>query len=398
MENTNLTLYLEINNSNFVFFVNESDDQNNFKVIYEFKTSAEGIENKRISDLKKISYVIKENIYTIEQKLNFTFKEIVLILDNFDPTFINLGGFKKLNSSQVLRENITYILNTLKSCVDTVEINKAIIHIFNSKFCLDNKKIENLPIGLFGDFYSHELSFTLLNKNNYKNLNSIFKECNLKIKKILIKSFIQGANLSNKNKNIDTFFHIKLNENYSKIFYFENNCLKIENNFSFGTDIIIKDICKITSLKEKTVKSILNKIDFQEKIFEQETVNESLFGDDNYRKIKKKLIYDIIFARVKEISELILFNNINFQYFNKICNNVFLEIDSTSQLKCLRTVYKKSFSIKNISNFEIIDDMTNESILNTANELVHYGWKKEAIPISHSKKSLIARFFDTLFG
>ena len=27
-----------------------------------------------------------------------------------------------------------------------------------------NKKIENLPIGLFGDFYSHELSFILIIK------------------------------------------------------------------------------------------------------------------------------------------------------------------------------------------------------------------------------------------
>ena len=33
-------------------------------------------------------------------------------------------------------------------------------YIFSiQNFNLDNKKIENLPIGLFGDFYSHELSF-----------------------------------------------------------------------------------------------------------------------------------------------------------------------------------------------------------------------------------------------
>ena len=36
---------------------------------------------------------------------------------------------------------------------------KKIIHIFNSKYILDKKNIENLPIGLFGNFYSQELSF-----------------------------------------------------------------------------------------------------------------------------------------------------------------------------------------------------------------------------------------------
>ena len=57
----------------------------------------------------------------IEQNCNYTFKEIVLILENFNPTFINLSGFKKLDGSQVLLENITYILNTLKSIVEETE-------------------------------------------------------------------------------------------------------------------------------------------------------------------------------------------------------------------------------------------------------------------------------------
>ena len=81
-----------------------------------------------------------------------------------NPKFINLSGFMKLNGSQILRENITYILNMLKFDIDKIESKKTILHIFNSKFLLNNKKIENPPIGLFGDFYSHELSFSLIEK------------------------------------------------------------------------------------------------------------------------------------------------------------------------------------------------------------------------------------------
>ena len=84
------------------------------------------------------------------------------------------------------------------------ELKKTIIHIFNSKFCLDEKKIENLPIGLFGDFYSHELSFVLINKNDYRNLTNIFNKCNLRIKKTFIKNFIKGVSLSENYKNILT--------------------------------------------------------------------------------------------------------------------------------------------------------------------------------------------------
>ena len=82
-----------------------------------------------------------------------------------------------------MRENITYILSTLKSLIEETEVNKKILHIFNSKIFLDNNDIENLPIGLFGDFYSHELSFSLINKNDYKNLKNIFSQCNLKLRR-----------------------------------------------------------------------------------------------------------------------------------------------------------------------------------------------------------------------
>ena len=146
------------------------------------------------------------------------------------------------NSSQILNENITYIINELKSCIQDTEEKKTILHIFNSNFNLDNKKTENLPIGLFGDHYSHELSFILINSNDYLNLNDIFAKSNLKIKKILSKSFIKGVNISENFNNTKTFFKIEINKNISKIIYFENDSLKSTQEFKFGTNIILKDI------------------------------------------------------------------------------------------------------------------------------------------------------------
>ena len=74
-------------------------------------------------------------------------------------------------------------MNSLKSCVDTVEVQKNILHIFNSNFFLDSKKIDNLPIGLFGDFYSHELSFALVENNHLKNLENILLNVILKLER-----------------------------------------------------------------------------------------------------------------------------------------------------------------------------------------------------------------------
>jgi cell division protein FtsA len=398
MNNSSQILFLEINNTNFIFSIGKSDELDNFKINYKLDVPLKGFENNRISDLEKAFNTIKESIYLIEQKLNFTFKEIVIILENFNLTFINLTGFKKLNGSQVLRENITYILNTLKSYVGQIEPKKSIVHIFNSKFYLDNKKIENLPIGLFGDFYSHELSFALINKNDHKNLNNIFDRCNLNIKKLLIKSFIKGANISEGHNNIGTFFQIKINKDSTRIFYFENNSLKFEQSFKFGVDIILNDISKVTSLKKEIIKMILEKLELKEGILDNELIEEEFFKNNSYRKIKKKLIYEIALARINEISELVMLKNINLNYYNKVSKVIFLEIDSGSRLKGLKEVFKTTFSMNGIYEVKFLDDLPNENLLKTANKLVYFGWKKEAIPIIQSQKSIIARFFEAIFS
>ena len=390
-------LFIEINHSEFIFIVGEKNEEENLKLTYKLILPIQGIVKSKISDFNLVLSTIKNNVYLIEQKLNFTFNDTILIINNFDCSFINLTGFKKLNGSQILKENITYILNSLKSNINDTEDKKNILHIFNSKFILDKKKVENLPIGLFGDFYSHELSFCLINKNDYKNLYNIFDKCNLKIKKIYLKSFIEGAFISNAYEKCDTFFQIKINENNSQIFYFENDSLKFEQNFNFGTDLIVKDISKVTSLKEHIVQRILETVISNQDISKDELIGKDLFLNENYTKIKKKLFFEIAKARIEELLEKLLIKNINFSSLNKKKQTIFLKIRDKSHLKCFEETY--SFFLKG-SNLEVkyLDDISPEDQIVNIDRLVNFGWKKEAIPVANPKKSVIAKFFDALFS
>ncbi len=398
MINSHLTLFLEINDRNYIFIIGKIDQNNIFKIEYKLEVPLKGIENNRISNFDEVLNIIKENIFLVEQKFSYTFKELVLILENLNPSFVNISGYKNLNGSQILRENITYILNTLKNSVEEIETKKMIIHIFNSKFNLDNKKIENLPIGLFGDFYSHELSFSLISLNNHKNLISIFEKCKIRVKKLLIKSFVKGANISDNNKDLDTFFVIKINEKDTKIFFFENNCLKFEQDFKFGTDIIIQDISKITTLSKEEIEIILEKIKLSEDIPKDEILEKEFFTKNNFRKIKKKLIYEVALARIKEILEIVLFENVNFKYYNKFSYSIFIEIEQKILLIAFKAIFEKNLNQNGYTEVKFINLLTTENLLNTANKLVHFGWKNEAIPVTSSKKSKIRRFFDAIFG
>ena len=391
-------LYIEINKTEYIFAVGLNDEENHFKLIHKESTPIQGITNNKITDFELVHDTLKKNIYLIEQKINFTFKETILIINNFDYSIVNLTGYKKLNGSQLLKENITYILNSLKANINEFEKNKTILHIFNSKYCLDKKNIENLPVGLFGDFYSQELSFSLINNNDYKNLNNIFSKFNIRIKKIFLKGFLEGAYLIGEKKNLDSFFKIEINTSDSQLIFFDNASLKFVENFQFGSDLILNDISKIISLKKETIKKIISNSILKKIISEEEFLEKEYFKNENFRKIKKKLIHDIALARIQEVAELILLKNINVRSFLKEQIPIYLNISDEANFRCFRESYEFSFSSekKLIVNYQ--ENITFENTLNDARKIAYFGWKKEAVPIINAKKSLIARFFEALFN
>ena len=394
------TLFVEINDLHYIFVVGKYDENQNLKIIEKIITPNEGIEKNKFTNIDLAEKLIKKNIQNIEDKINYIFKEVTIIIDTFENSCINISGFKKLNGSQVLKENISYILNSLKLAISESEKKKTILHIFNSKSILDGISIENLPIGLFGDFYSHELTFFLIDNNDMKNIKQVFNKNNLTIKKILIKNFIEGTQIINQNNNkIETFYKIKINKDRSHISFFDKASFRYEEYFNFGTSIIFKDISKVCSIKNETIVKILSDKFLGNKKLENdnEFLEEKYFDNDSYRKIRKKLIIDIVNARIEEITNIILKKNINIESLNKNNAKIFIIIEDQLIFDNFQKNFK--FYISQKYNFEpdLINNFQIDSSIVSAAYLSAYGWKKEAVPVTQTKNSLITRIFKSVF-
>ena len=394
------TLFVEINESNYIFVAGIHDDNQNFKIIEKIISPNEGISKNKFIDIYQAQAEIKKNVQIIEDKLNYVFKEVTIIIDGFDYSCINISGFKKLNGSQVLKENISYILNSLKLDITENEKEKTILHIVNSKSVLDGIRVENLPIGLFGDFYSHELTFFLIGNNDMKNIQQIFTKNNLNIKKVLIKNFIEGAQIINQNNNIETFFKIKINKDRSHISFFDKASFRYEEYFNFGTNIIFKDIAKVCSINNETIEVILSDKFYGNKNFENdnEFLEERYFTKESYRKIRKKLIIDIVNARIEEITSIILNQNINIESLKQNNAVVYIIIEDQLILDNFKENFKFYFLKDYNFNLNLIDDFEIDSSIMSAAHLSLYGWNKEAIPVTQIKNSLITKIFKSLFG
>ena len=392
-------LFVEINYSNYIFVVGIYDDSQNFKIIEKIIAPNEGINNNKFINIGQAQEAIRKNVQAIEDKLNYVFKNVTIVLDNFHYSCINISGFKKLNGSQVLKENISYILNSLKLAVTENEKEKTILHIFNSKSFLDGTRVENLPIGLFGDFYSHELTFFLINNNDLKNIKQVFNKNNLNVKKVLIKNFIEGIQLIDQNNNIETFFKIKINKDNSDIIFFDKSSFRYVEHFNFGTGIIFKDIMKVCSIDYEIIERILSDKFYENKSFEDhELLEEKYFPYRNYRKIRKQLIIDIVNARIEEIANFILNKNINIKSLKKNNIPIYMTIEDELIFDNFRKNFKLYFSKDCDFELHLIDDFQINDLILSAAHLSIYGWKKEAIPVTQRKNSLITRIFKSLFG
>ena len=350
-------LFVEINNSNYIFVAGKYDDDQNLNIIEKIIVPNKGINENKFINIDHTNKVVKKNIKSIEDKLNYIFKEVTIILDNFDYSCINISGFKKLNGSQVLRENISYILNSLKSVIVENEKQKTILHIFNSKSVLDGAVFENLPLGLFGDFYSHELTFLLIKNNDLKNIKQIFYQNNLSVKKVLIKDFIEGVQLVNQNDNVETFFKVKINKDSSHVSFFDKASFRYAEYFNFGTKIIFKDIAKVCSIDQEMIDRIFSDESYRNRNFkDNELIEEKYFIKEHYRKIRKKLILDIANARIDEIADVMLNKNINMNFFKKDNIKIYITIED----KLILDNFKENFKLYFSKNYNFMPHLTND--------------------------------------
>ena len=389
-------LFIEINDVNFIIVASEYDDQLNFKILEKKVINSIGIQNGKIIDIDKSSQALKKGINSVEEKINFVFRKAYLVLDQNDIECINICGFKKLNGNQIISEDITYILNDLKNKINDVEKDKSILHLFNTEFILDKKTIKNLPIGLYGNFYSHQLTFFLIKNNEIDNFQKLLNNCNLNLNKIILKNFTSGINLINNEKK-DTFLKVIIKKESSQIIYFNNSAFNFFQNFQFGSNLIIKDVSKVCSLRLSNAEELLNDICFDNKNLSETYLDNKYFKNQEVRKISLGHVREVIAARVKEIVDLVINQNTNLQ--STIPQNIpiFLFFEDKKIFSNLSELFKEFFTNKNNLNIKNVVNNADTDPIKISGELISRGWVREAIPVTQKKKSFISRIFSTFF-
>ena len=161
----------------------------------------------------------------------------------------------------------------------------------------------------------------------------------------------------------------------------------------------MKDVSKLCSLDLETVKDIFEEINFNlsQENNEDKYLSEKYFKSKGSRKISLSHLENIIKARIDELISLIYDKNINIKDFKEENKTVYIFFEDKNIFNNFKKFFQNCFSENHKVVFKnITQDEQLNSCLASA-ELIGKGWEKEAIPVIHTKKSLISRIFSNIF-
>ena len=398
---------IELGNVNLKCLIFQINKNNSPEILSTAITPSEGIHNDVVVNLTKASNAIRLSIGTAEKKAKISLKKINVVFEQPDFLCTKFSKHKKIDGSKIHRHDIEFLLKEAKKQLILNDKNQSIIHIFNHNYIVDGKIFMEEPIDVFADSLSHEMTFITVPKNNLKNINQVFIDCDIEIERLISHTFTLGVKLLNVREL--QLGSALINLGYKKISLglFKNLALVHSVTLPIGTDHITNDISKVCSLNLDETKIIRNNIDFSFKnnqnLFDQDDfLKNTYFIDSNFRKISKNLILNVTKARLDEILE-ILKKQLIVPGFNLNSGINFLLTGEGSNLLNLEKYCENFFrlSTKKISQNNIEND--NDFEKNFASSLgalkiIKDGWETEAIPEIREKNIEKIGFFAKIFG
>ena len=398
---------IELGNVNLKCLIFQINKNNSSEILSAAITPSEGIHNDVVVNLTKASNAIRLSIGTAEKKAKISLKKINVVFEQPDFLCTKFSKHKKIDGSKIHRHDIEFLLKEAKKQLILNDKNQSIIHIFNHNYIVDGKIFMEEPIDVFADSLSHEMTFITVPKNNLKNINQVFIDCDIEIERLISHTFTLGVKLLNVREL--QLGSALINLGYKKISLglFKNLALVHSVTLPIGTDHITNDISKVCSLNLDETKIIRNNIDFSFKnnqnLFDQNNyLKNTYFIDSNFRKISKNLILNVTKARLDEILE-ILKKQLIVPGFNLNSGINFLLTGEGSNLLNLEKYCENFFrlSTKKISKNNIEND--NDFEKNFASSLgalkiIKDGWETEAIPEIREKNIEKIGFFAKIFG
>ena len=408
MNSQNTKGIIELGNLNVKCLIFKINEDNTSDILSTSIIESEGMHNGVVTNLNKVTQTIRSCISIAENDAKISLKKINVIIEQPEFLCTKLSKDRKINGSKIQKDDIEFLLKEAKKQVSYNDEKQSIIHIFNHNYIVDGKTFIEEPIDVYADYLSHEMTFISMPKNNIKNINQAFNDCDIEVERLISCTFALGAKLLNNNELQLGSILIDIDSEMLSVGMFKNLALVHSCTIPIGINHISKDISKVCSLNIEESNNIRDKIDYSfqnnSKLFDSNNnLKDICFSQSNFRKISKSLIYKIIKSRLDEMFEL-LKKQFLIAGFDPIAGINILLVGEVSHLHNLDKYCSELFetNIKILREGESKDKRKyidkNFAASLGALKIIKDGWETEAIPKISNKYGKKRGFFTKLFG
>ena len=407
MDSKTLVAIIDLGSENIKCAIFKINSDGSSEILSTSIIKSQGINNCKILNLDKASNAIRRCVTEAEKKGQVTLKKINVVLEQPEFLCTKLSKSRKIGGSKIQHEDIEFLLKEAKKQVLLNDKMQSIIHIFNHNYVVDGKNFTEEPINIYADFLSHEMTFVTLPKNNLKNINQAFLDCDLEVERFISKTFSLGSKLLNSNQLETGSILIDFGFERTSIGIFKNLALVNSFTFSIGANHITKDISKVCSLNFEEAAFIRDNINFlidnDIGTFDKNNyLKDNFFKTSLYRKISKNLMIKVIEARLNEILEIIQKQLMEIGIDQNFKNDVFIT-GKYSNLLNIESYFSNFLKI-DVKKIDINSSNKNLNLFDSyaacvgAFNIVKDGWETEAISYSDINRNEKISFFARLFG
>lgn len=187
IKQTNFETYLYISKNTFNIFVYEKINRKN---LYNEKLEVD--EQFNFQDLNNLSKFLDDNIFKIEKLIGIFIKNIILIIESDEISFVDVGIKKKRYDSLVGNKNLEKTLVELKDLFKENYKDRHIMHMVIVNYFINGKKYSTFVNDLDVNELCLEVSFRSISNNLVSILDKILEKYQIKVNKYMDGKYISS--------------------------------------------------------------------------------------------------------------------------------------------------------------------------------------------------------------
>ena len=378
---------------------------NNFEAVID--VGSKNLKLGIFNNYDKSIYSSKQKINdSLEKSLNILIRDAEKYLSSHIDDVVVLYDSPKYYSLEISIKKVFDINTSIKKIYNDLiqeahflisqnNFKDQIIHLIINNIIVDeNKTLDKITDDIKVKSLILEIKFICLNKILIENITNKFKNNNLKISNLYCTSYVKIYFYKKRLISKDYLFFIDIGFERSSSFIFNNGKFEFFKSIPIGGNHITKDISKILKLSLEYSEDLKIKFNGPENdisFIKNSTNKTNPFSETIEKNISIDLLKQIIEARLDEIIELSIFDNMSIKNLTSLSKHKLVVTGGGSKL------FSNNYNLRINKIFaELVFYDENDSLVCETG--LNYNKSNESFHIKTKEKSKKLGFFENFFN